>query len=43
MTKKAFIMDLAKLVIAAAWADGELAEEERDALKEGVSLILVYH
>ncbi|MFW6286353.1 MAG: TerB family tellurite resistance protein [Candidatus Sumerlaeota bacterium] len=34
MTEKAFIMDLAKLMIAAAWADGELAREERDALKD---------
>ncbi len=34
MPDKKFIMDLAKLVIAAAWVDGELAREEISALKD---------
>ena len=31
---KNFIMDLARLAVAAAWADGELANEEINALKD---------
>ncbi len=31
---KNFIMDLARLTVAAAWADGDLANEEINALKE---------
>ena len=34
MSKSDLILDLAKLVISAAWADGELANEEVNALKE---------
>lgn len=34
MTDRKFIMDLAKLVIAAAWADGELKNEEVNSLKD---------
>lgn len=34
MSEKQFIMDLAKLLIAAAWVDGELANEEINALKD---------
>ena len=34
MAGREFIMDLAKLVIAAAWADGELQNEEINALKD---------
>ncbi len=34
MTDKTFILDLAKLTIAAAWADGELAADEINALKD---------
>lgn len=34
MTEKKFIMDLARLLIAAAWVDGELAGEEINALKD---------
>jgi uncharacterized tellurite resistance protein B-like protein len=34
MLEKQFIMDLAKLLIAAAWVDGELANEEINALKD---------
>lgn len=34
MADEAFIMDLAKLLIAAAWVDGELANEEINALKD---------
>ena len=34
MADKQFIVDLAKLVIAAAWADGELTNEEVNALKD---------
>ncbi len=34
MPDKTFILDLAKLVIAAAWVDGELAREEISALKD---------
>ena len=34
MPEKQFIMDLAKLLIAAAWVDGELANEEINALKD---------
>ena len=34
MPDKNFIMDLAKLLIAAAWADGELRNEEINSLKD---------
>ena len=34
MADKDFVMKLAKLVIAAAWADGEVAGEEMNALKD---------
>ena len=34
MAEKQFILDLGKLVIAAAWADGELSTEEIHALKD---------
>jgi len=34
MSGKSFIMDLAKLLVAAAWVDGELANEEINALKD---------
>lgn len=34
MADKRFIMDLAKLVIGAAWADGRLANEEINSLKD---------
>ena len=34
MTNEAFIMDLAKLLVAAAWVDGELSNEEINALKD---------
>jgi uncharacterized tellurite resistance protein B-like protein len=34
MPGREFIMDLAKLMIAAAWADGELQNEEINALKD---------
>jgi uncharacterized tellurite resistance protein B-like protein len=34
MPEKQFIMDLAKLLIAAAWVDGELVNEEINALKD---------
>ena len=34
MSNKAFILDLAKLVVSAAWADGELSNEEVNALKD---------
>lgn len=34
MPEKQFIMDLAKLLIAAAWVDGKLANEEINALKD---------
>jgi len=34
MTEKTFIMDLARLLIAAAWVDGELSDEEINALKD---------
>ena len=34
MPDRKFIMDLAKLVIAAAWVDGELQNEEINALKD---------
>lgn len=34
MPDKNFIMDLAKLLIAAAWADGELSNEEINSLKD---------
>ncbi|MBI4161896.1 MAG: TerB family tellurite resistance protein [Acidobacteria bacterium] len=34
MPRKKFITDLAKLVIAAAWADGEVSPEERNVLKD---------
>ena len=34
MDGREFIMDLAKLVIAAAWADGELQNEEINSLKD---------
>jgi len=34
MAEKPFILDLAKLLIAVAWADGTLVTEERNAVKE---------
>lgn len=34
MPNKTFIIDLAKLLIAAAWVDGELSNEEINALKD---------
>ncbi len=34
MPDKTFVMDLAKLVIAAGWADGELSTDEINALKD---------
>jgi uncharacterized tellurite resistance protein B-like protein len=34
MSDHAFILDLAKLVVSAAWADGELANDEVNALKD---------
>ena len=34
MPDKSFILDLGKLLIAAAWADGKLTNEEINALKE---------
>ena len=34
MTNVSFVMDLAKLLIAAAWVDGELSNEEINALKD---------
>lgn len=34
MTKKTSVMDLARLVISAAWADGELSNDEVNALKD---------
>jgi uncharacterized tellurite resistance protein B-like protein len=34
MLNKEFVMDLAKLVIAVAWADGQLQNEEINALKD---------
>ena len=34
MPDRKFIMDLAKLLIAAAWADGRLQNEEINALKD---------
>jgi uncharacterized tellurite resistance protein B-like protein len=34
MPKKQFVMDLAKLLIAAAWVDGKLTNEEINALKD---------
>lgn len=34
MTKKTFVMDLARLMISAAWADGELSNDEVNALKD---------
>lgn len=34
MPDKQFVLDLAKLVIAVAWADGELTNEEINALKD---------
>ncbi|UCD89379.1 MAG: TerB family tellurite resistance protein [Desulfobacterales bacterium] len=34
MSNETFIMDLAKLLIAAAWVDGELSNEEINALKD---------
>ncbi len=39
MADKPFILDLAKLVIAAAWADGELTNEEVNALKDLLFMI----
>lgn len=39
MADKQFILDLGKLVIAAAWADGELSLEERNALKDLLFLV----
>jgi len=34
MAEKAFIMDLARLVVSAAWADGQLTNSELNALKD---------
>jgi uncharacterized tellurite resistance protein B-like protein len=34
MAERMFILDLARLVVAAAWADGELKNEEINALKD---------
>ena len=34
MLNKEFVMDLAKLVVAAAWADGQLQNEEINSLKD---------
>jgi len=34
MPDRKFIMDLAKLLVAAAWADGELKNEEINSLKD---------
>lgn len=34
MAEKQFVLDLAKLVIALAWADGKLAKEEINAVKD---------
>lgn len=34
MSQKEFIIDLAKLVVSAAWVDGELANDEINALKD---------
>jgi len=34
MPEKSFILDLGKLIIAAAWADGELTHDEINSLKE---------
>ncbi|MHC4995744.1 MAG: tellurite resistance TerB family protein, partial [Planctomycetota bacterium] len=34
MSREGFVLDLAKLVISAAWADGELANDEVNALKD---------
>ena len=34
MAERNFVMDLAKLVIAAAWADGKMTNEEANALKD---------
>jgi len=34
MNRKAFILDLAKLAASAAWADGDLANDEINALKD---------
>ena len=34
MPNHAFVMDLAKLMIVAAWADGELTNDEVNALKD---------
>ena len=34
MSEKTFVMDLAKLLIAAAWVDGKLSNEEINALKD---------
>jgi hypothetical protein len=34
MAEKQFVLDLAKLVIAVAWADGTLVNEELNAVKD---------
>jgi len=34
MTDRTFVLDLARLVVAAAWADGELKNEEINSLKD---------
>ena len=34
MSKMDFVLDLAKLIIAAAWADGKLTNDEINALKD---------
>ncbi len=39
MAEKQFVLDLAKLVIALAWADGKLAEEEINAVKDLLFMI----
>ena len=39
MPGKSFIMNLAKLLIAAAWADGELSNDEVNALKDLLFLV----
>jgi uncharacterized tellurite resistance protein B-like protein len=38
MTEKEFVMTLAKVIIAAAWADGEITNEEVNSLKD-----LIFH
>ena len=38
MTEKEFVMTLAKVIIAAAWADGQITNEEINSLKD-----LIFH